>query len=262
MQTSAPLPVLRGWVTLQLPPSLLNASRVSVVHFFVPSPLKTRSTFHCEPAELSMLAVADSRSRPSTLATSSMYFWFPPASQATACLVMSSMLPAGRLFSVSQVLSGTLNWMCGGCHSTSCGVCLRNCSRPWCVASSICVGSWICWAAAIAEVPSLARMSCWILATSTEPDGLAEGLAVPLGVAVAAGVGVGVGVAEALGLVLGLALGLPLAEPLAEGEGDGVAVVGRSVVAARTLRKRSSAVAPSWRIESLFWPGAEITIWS
>jgi hypothetical protein len=93
-----------------------NASRVSAVHFFWPSLVKSSETTHW-PDCWSSCGFALAMSVPSTFAWSSSIF--APLWQLTTWAFGSSIAPGGRLSSCSQLIIGTLNCICAGSTLTS-----------------------------------------------------------------------------------------------------------------------------------------------
>src|SRR5262249_30741360 len=155
-------------------------------------------------------AWAPDRSVPSTFALSIRYLVWLSVSQATAWTPGSTIEPVGRLFSMSQVICGTLNCTVAGRSATSSGVSVRNDSSLLMVAWSTGFGSVIPVAVFAASAPILLKMACW---RSARLGPVAPGDALPVGAAAA---GDGLVVA---GGVVAAGVGDGLGDPVAPGDG-------------------------------------------
>src|SRR5690242_5325843 len=163
----------------------------------------------------SVWALADLRSVPVTVASSSRYFW-PSPSQATIWASAWVIARAGRARRASQLTEGTYSWMCSGNTATSAG----DSAAIACSTSGVSAcPSWselTSLAAAYAGPSLAATAACG--PRDVEPlagVGVAAGAA---GVAVAGppGAVLGAGVAGAADEAVGAAVGGRPAAPLVE----------------------------------------------
>ena len=207
-----------------------------------------------------MFAAAESMSVPSTLATSSRYLVLPPSSQATAGSAMFSIEPAGRLLSFSQVTWGTLNCICTGSAATSAGVSVAERLeqlRAWPCRRSASAGpgSGCAITGRVAELGQR-RPRSRAAACRSGRGGRGGRASRPAWSRPASAGGVGRGVAARRGARVRRGAGAGRRRWASRRP-----ATGRSLVILSTLRKRSCAGTPTWRMVSLFSPGTEITMW-